>query len=193
VNDEYGYEAGVDRYLRTNQYGETPGVSPIFLLPPFSGLWHNYKAFEPLIKKEEKTFEKVYRDVVIDKAIWAGYYEKSKQLFDELSEKKKQYEEFNEIKTKWGSLLNVQQADELLNTANNQGLIENSLQNYNFEGEVIYETTEKMLCPNCNKEVLKGWKVCPSCTFNLQLDKCSQCGYDLHTNWKACPNCGKPI
>ncbi len=53
-------------------------------------------------------------------AQWSGSYKKTKLRYDELSEKKKKFDLYNEISTEWTRILNVNLADELLDIVNNK-------------------------------------------------------------------------
>ena len=126
----YGYEENIPKYLQKNNYGEIQGVIPIFVLPPINNCWHNYKESENLNTKEEKELKKVTQIVKMDPE-WSGYYKKAKLRYDELSEKKKKFDLYNEISTKWIGILNVNFADDLLDIVNNKNKIKKLLIEYN--------------------------------------------------------------
>jgi len=107
----FGYAENIHKYLQNNNYGEIQGVIPIFVLPPINNCWHNYKEAENLNKNEEKELKEVTQIVRMD-AQWFGSYKKAKLRYDELSEKKKKFDLYNEISTEWTRILNVNLADE---------------------------------------------------------------------------------
>ena len=51
------------------------------------------------------------------------------------------------------------------------------------------KTPEKSQCPNCEKEILKDFKICPYCEFALEY-YCKNCDTKIEPDWKVCPYCG---
>lgn len=45
-------------------------------------------------------------------------------------------------------------------------------------------------CPLCGAGVSSEFKYCPNCQASLK-DTCFECGRDLLPGWKCCPTCGK--
>ena len=47
----------------------------------------------------------------------------------------------------------------------------------------------KSKCPNCGKEILKDFKICPYCEIVLDY-YCKNCDTKMEPDWRVCPYCG---
>lgn len=51
-------------------------------------------------------------------------------------------------------------------------------------------SNEENRCLNCGKELMKDFRFCPFCEFDLK-HSCKYCHKKLEPNWRICPYCGK--
>jgi len=52
---------------------------------------------------------------------------------------------------------------------------------------------ELLECPECAKELMPGFKLCPYCGFELKPSICPKCGNQVSVSFNLCPYCGAKL
>ena len=55
-----------------------------------------------------------------------------------------------------------------------------------------YETAELGDCPKCGTQLYPGFTFCPNCRYVLKM-KCSNCELEMDKQYKYCPSCGNQM
>jgi RNA polymerase subunit RPABC4/transcription elongation factor Spt4 len=63
---------------------------------------------------------------------------------------------------------------------------------HTLEEEALLQSIEDIpVCPGCNRQTHKDWKICPNCHTRLKKT-CHHCGKLMELPWNLCPFCGTP-